>query len=93
MDMFRPFCAGTLFWLLASNTYPDYDGYTVYTSKVASQQPAPAWPLIAPEQALLVRTLTLIMESHRKCTMISTLIDLLQLESPVTVQLKSPAIV
>ena len=42
-------CAGTLFWLLASNSYPDYDGYTVYTSKVAVQQPAPAWPQLSPE--------------------------------------------
>ena len=41
--------AGTLFWLLASNSYPDYDGYTVYTSKVAVQQPAPAWPQLSPE--------------------------------------------
>ncbi len=42
-------CTGTLFWLLASNSYPDYDGYTVYTSKVAVQQPAPAWPQLSPE--------------------------------------------
>lgn len=41
--------AGTLFWLLASNSYPDYDGYTVYTSQVAVQQPAPAWPQLSPE--------------------------------------------
>jgi len=46
-----PIIAGSLFWLLASNSYPDYDGYTVYTSAVAAQQPVPAWPPIAPEQA------------------------------------------
>lgn len=47
-----PIIAGALFWLLASNNYPDYDGYTVYTSKEASKQPAPEWALMAPEQAL-----------------------------------------
>lgn len=52
-------CAGTLFWLLASNSYPDYDGYTVYTSKVAVQQPAPAWPQLSPELVDAVRLVKL----------------------------------
>ena len=41
--------AGTLFWLLTSNSYPDYDGYTVYTSRVAASEPRPAWPSLTPE--------------------------------------------
>lgn len=38
-----------MFWLLTSNTYPDYDGYTVYTSRVAASEPRPAWPSLTPE--------------------------------------------
>lgn len=33
--------AGTLFWMAASNSYPDWDGYTVYTSRVATAAPPP----------------------------------------------------
>ena len=49
--------AGTLFWLLTSNTYPDYDGYTVYTSRVAASEPRPAWPSLTPELFEAVRPL------------------------------------
>ena len=38
--------AGALFWLLASNSYPDHDGYSVYTSRVAASQPQPHWPAL-----------------------------------------------
>lgn len=47
---------GTLFWLLASNSYPDHDGYTVYTSRVAASEAAPAWPPLSAEMADEVRT-------------------------------------
>ena len=50
-----PVSAGTLFWLLASNSYPDYDGYTVYTSRVAATEPPPAWASLSPEMADEVR--------------------------------------
>ena len=50
-----PPAAGTLFWLLTSNSYPDYDGYTVHTSRVAASEPRPAWPHLTPELFEAVR--------------------------------------
>ena len=35
--------AGTFLWMLAADTYADYDGYTVYTTKRASKAPQPKW--------------------------------------------------
>lgn len=60
-------CAGTLFWLLASNSYPDYDGYTVYTSRVAVQQPPPAWPALSPELLDVVRISDCLSEGPSMC--------------------------
>jgi hypothetical protein len=31
--------AGTLLWMLATDSYPDYDGYEVYTTKKGVEQP------------------------------------------------------
>ncbi len=36
--------AGTLLWMLAADSYPDYDGYTIYTTKGAAARPQPRWP-------------------------------------------------
>ncbi len=30
--------------MLAADTYPDYDGYTIYTTKGAATRPQPRWP-------------------------------------------------
>ena len=30
--------------MLAADTYPDYDGYTLYTTKGAAARPQPRWP-------------------------------------------------
>ena len=30
--------------MLAADTYPDYDGYTIYTTKGAAARPQPKWP-------------------------------------------------
>ena len=35
---------GTMLWMLVADTYPDYDGYSIYTSKGAAAKPQPAWP-------------------------------------------------
>jgi hypothetical protein len=36
--------AGSLFWLLAANSYPDYDGYTVYSTRTAASTDVPEPP-------------------------------------------------
>lgn len=61
-------CAGTLFWLLASNSYRDYDGYTVYSSRVAVQQPAPVWPQLSPELTDAVCTMQKLQNMPVRCT-------------------------
>ena len=43
MSMTAIFVAGTFLWMLAADTYADYDGYTVYTTKRASKAPQPKW--------------------------------------------------
>lgn len=36
--------AGTLLWMLAADTYPDYDGYSIYTTKGPVAAAQPKWP-------------------------------------------------
>lgn len=41
--------------MLAADTYADYDGYTVYTTKRASKAPQPKWSDLTAEYMLGVR--------------------------------------
>lgn len=47
--------AGTFLWMLAADTYADYDGFTIYTTKRASKAPQPKWPELNAEHMLQVR--------------------------------------
>ncbi len=33
-----------MLWMLVADTYPDYDGYSIYTAKAAAAKPQPRWP-------------------------------------------------
>ena len=35
--------------MLAADTYPDYDGYSIYTTKAAVAAPQPHWPVLDPK--------------------------------------------
>lgn len=47
--------AGTFLWMLAADTYADYDGNTIYTTKRASKAPRPQWSDLTAEYMLEVR--------------------------------------
>ena len=49
------FVAGTLLWMLAADTYPDYDGYSIYTTKGAVAAPQPKWPHLSAKLLAEVR--------------------------------------
>lgn len=44
--------AGTFLWMVATDTYPDYDGLTIYTTKRASAAPQDKWPDLTVELLL-----------------------------------------
>lgn len=46
--------AGTFLWMIATDTYPDYDGLTIYTTKRASAAPQQTWPDLTVELLLQV---------------------------------------
>ena len=33
-----------MLWMLVADTYPDYDGYSIYTAKGVAAKPQPPWP-------------------------------------------------
>lgn len=41
--------------MIATDTYADYDGYTIYTTKRASAAPQPKWPELNADYMLQVR--------------------------------------
>jgi hypothetical protein len=47
--------------MLAADTYADYDGYTVYTTKRASKAPQPKWSDLTADYMLGVRLALFIM--------------------------------
>lgn len=40
--------------MIATDTYADYDGYTIYTTKRASASPQPKWPELNADYMLQV---------------------------------------